>query len=534
MYDLNGEPREHYRELLQVLSGMTKSDQMKIENQGYKKFMGDNKLLSFPRIITEEDYALLAKGTKQRGLAIIKFLKDYFSEGKIFQDTQLKREVFENIIKRNIEEDWYSHLKDRPDLLRFWYGPDIIRDAHGEFRVIEDNPGFIGGVGDLKVATQAILDEPRYRKIFPKEKSTNFYRALINSYKNEIKSDEIILLLEYSPSIGADNESKRTIHHLKEQGVKFFTFDPDDLNAKNKHYKLKINDDAVFLEINHSTHKTRHKVGLVIANIDSFDLDLNFIANRKKRIMIEAEYFIENKRPSATITELKRIYNSEPSDKKYQQLEKIIKKNFNSENYLDLKNATSGLINAILSKKVKSNIIPGIDFIGDKEFYLYVEEFIKYYLNESPILKNIETTKFVNVSGALDSLTMERIFQNKDNYVIKKVDGRGGDAVWVGAKTSVEEFNQLRDVISKNPSVYIAQKYTALSQLKDPLSNKNYIVDLRMISDVTENRILVADRPWGRAIPEDGDGKVNLSQHGLETTVLIKKSNSTLCETILK
>jgi hypothetical protein len=32
------------------------------------------------------------------------------------------------------------------------YGPDIIRDEAGTFRVIEDNPGFIGGVGDLRLA----------------------------------------------------------------------------------------------------------------------------------------------------------------------------------------------------------------------------------------------------------------------------------------------------------------------------------------------------------------------------------------------
>ena len=66
---------------------------------------------------------------------------------------------------------------------------------------------------------------------------------------------------------------------------------------------------------------------------------------------------------------------------------------------------------------------------------------------------------------------------NRSKLVIKKVVGRGGEAVWVGPKIEDEEFGKLEDAIKESSSDYIVQVYFASSQLE------GYIVDPRYITD---------------------------------------------------
>jgi uncharacterized circularly permuted ATP-grasp superfamily protein len=60
--------------------------------------------------------------------------------------------------------------------------------------------------------------------------------------------------------------------------------------------------------------------------------------------------------------------------------------------------------------------------------------------------------------------------------VIKKVDGRGGDSVWVGPKIPRQEFLSVKPMILAEPQAYIVQEYIPLSVLDGQL------VDLRFVS----------------------------------------------------
>src|SRR5262249_53685785 len=110
-----------------------------------------------------------------------------------------------------------------------------------------------------------------------------------------------------------------------------------------------------------------------------------------------------------------------------------------------------GLLKALLSGKVATNYSPGVDFIGDKEFYFYVEDLIRNYLHEEPILTNIGSRKFADKTGKLDSDLVKEVFSNQKKYVIKAVDGRGGDSVWVGPKIPRDKFKSVREQIIANP-----------------------------------------------------------------------------------
>ena len=172
----------------------------------------------------------------------------------------------------------------------------------------------------------------------------------------------------------------------------------------------------------------------------------------------------------------------------------------------------------------------GIDFTNDKGFYVYVENLVRFYLHEEPILKNIETQWLAqydeNGQPYLDRTLLKRILRNREDFVVKGVDGRGGDAVFIGKKMSEAQMQDLKSKVEADPSHYIAQKYTQLSVME------KHIVDLRLLADIGERGAIVAPIPWGRASPMKGSGKVNISSNGKETVVLISKSEE-VCNALL-
>jgi hypothetical protein len=52
-----------------------------------------------------------------------------------------------------------------------------------------------------------------------------------------------------------------------------------------------------------------------------------------------------------------------------------------------------------------------------------------------------------------------------------------------------------------------------------------------MISAVDPKGVYVSGTPWARALPLNGDGKVNLSSSGREMTVLVVKDPAKHCIT---
>lgn len=168
---------------------------------------------------------------------------------------------------------------------------------------------------------------------------------------------------------------------------------------------------------------------------------------------------------------------------------------------------------------------PGFVVLDDKELSAHVGALIKHYLKEEPILCTIPTRSF----GA-DPALLNCVFDDdrtQENVVVKRVDGRGGDAVWVGAKLSRTEFMSARPLVEAEPEAFIVQKYTALSQVD------GHLVDLRgpcmFCSDKAELSggpgVAVSPVLWGRGVPEKGgNGKVNISDAGFEFAIATSSS----------
>lgn len=519
IFDQSGKVRPEYREAYSVWSKLTDADKAAFLTQSRQAFRGDNALDAMPRMISAEEYdSVLKPGVDQRARAIRAFLKDHFSGLKAYtRRNVIPESVVQKLIHRS-QEAGFDGLVNATTI-SFFYGPDIIRDAQGTWRVIEDNPGFIGGIGDLRLAQSFLTQHfPELGKAIRFRSSEEFYSNIAARFKTEAAKFGGVPVIYMMPPY-ADNEDKRIQKIFSDYGIQSVT--------QYTNLKMKVTQDGAFLYDQRNPGKALQKVGYVMLNGEHWWLDPSHPGSFERLLSWEAESHLDETALDPQVrSALKAAMSETPHDLK--KIEAILNSsNFKNDLPRSLRAASQaqGLIAAALQGKVGLNYSPGVDFIGDKEFYLYVENMIRFYLHEEPILKNIPTERLGEVgTDRLNSEVFDRVFSDLEKYVIKKVDGRGGDAVWVGPKIKAEEIPALKERILGNPSEYIVQTYTPLSYM-----NEN-IVDMRVIADVGPRSVFVTDTPWGRGLPMNGNGKVNLSDQGREITILINEGSWRSCK----
>lgn len=519
IFGANGEVRPYYREVYQAWNGMSEKQKEKYLVDSRKAFLGDNALDPMARVIPGDEYdKVLKAGVEQRGLAIRMFLQDHYSRQKLYaQKNVIPEAVIERLLERNQESAYAGQIP--PEIISFMYGPDIIRDASGQWRVIEDNPGFIGGVGDLKLAQDYLAKElPSIPNSFRYRQATGFYDELTTRFKQRAALHGGKAVMYMTPPY-ADREDERIRKLMKDRGI--------DVVTTHSNLQLISRDGQIYTYDKTQSQRRYEKVGFVFLNGEHSWLDSAYPANYEKVVLGEAQTHLESEDLDPDVRKkLTKALAKKPVD--LAQVRSILDgSNFQNDIPAALRKSAQarGLTEAILSGQVDSNYTPGVDFIGDKEFYLYVEELIRLYLHQEPILKNIPTRRFSEGnSKRLDGKLYDEVFANLSKYVVKKVDGRGGDAVWVGPKIKPEDIPAIQDRIRKNPAEYIVQEFTPLSRLN------NNIVDLRVIADVAPQGVFVTDTPWGRGLPANGNGKVNLSDQGREITVLIHDGSWGMCK----
>jgi uncharacterized circularly permuted ATP-grasp superfamily protein len=116
-----------------------------------------------------------------------------------------------------------------------------------------------------------------------------------------------------------------------------------------------------------------------------------------------------------------------------------------------------GLMRAWQKGKVALANAPGAGVADDKVVYAYVPEIIRYYLNEEPIIKNVET--FL----CDDPKQRAYVLENLDKLVVKPANESGGYGMLVGPHSTKKEQAQFAKLIQENPRNYIAQPTLALS-----------------------------------------------------------------------
>jgi uncharacterized circularly permuted ATP-grasp superfamily protein len=116
-----------------------------------------------------------------------------------------------------------------------------------------------------------------------------------------------------------------------------------------------------------------------------------------------------------------------------------------------------GLFNAYRAGNVAFANAMGTGVADDKAIYAYVPKIIKYYLNEDPILENVETLLMS------DAAQRDHVCQKLDQYVVKAVGESGGYGMLIGPHSTAEQRSEFRDRIMAEPRNYIAQPTINLS-----------------------------------------------------------------------
>ena len=117
-----------------------------------------------------------------------------------------------------------------------------------------------------------------------------------------------------------------------------------------------------------------------------------------------------------------------------------------------------GLFNVYREGNVTLSNALGNGIADDKAVYAYVPAIIKYYLDEDPILDNVETFLCSNPTQ------LEYVLQNLDKLVVKAVGESGGYGMLIGPHSTRAEQEDFRRKILDDPRNYIAQPTLMLSR----------------------------------------------------------------------
>lgn len=116
-----------------------------------------------------------------------------------------------------------------------------------------------------------------------------------------------------------------------------------------------------------------------------------------------------------------------------------------------------GLMRAWRAGHVALINAPGAGVADDKVIYAYVPKIIEYYLNEKPIIQNVETYL------CSDPEEREYVLANLEKLVVKPANESGGYGMLVGPHSTPDEIAEFDRLIRDNPRNYIAQPTLSLS-----------------------------------------------------------------------
>ncbi len=117
----------------------------------------------------------------------------------------------------------------------------------------------------------------------------------------------------------------------------------------------------------------------------------------------------------------------------------------------------AGLINAYRVGNVAIANALGNGVADDKAIYALVPAIVRYYLDEDPILPNVETY--------LCAVESDRryVVEHLEDLVVKTVDASGGYGMLIGPVSTQLERDEFRRRIEAEPRAFVAQPVVALS-----------------------------------------------------------------------
>ena len=126
---------------------------------------------------------------------------------------------------------------------------------------------------------------------------------------------------------------------------------------------------------------------------------------------------------------------------------------FNSDSMLGV----PGVLEAYAAGNVTLANAPGNGVADNKAVYPFVPDMIRFYLDEEPILGQVETYICARPNEC------DHVLQNLSSMVVKAVDGAGGYGMLFGPRASKADLEEFTGKLRDEPEGYIAQPVVELS-----------------------------------------------------------------------
>ena len=168
-----------------------------------------------------------------------------------------------------------------------------------------------------------------------------------------------------------------------------------------------------------------------------------------------------------------------------------------------------GLVSAYAAGNVALANAIGNGVADDKAIYPFVPDMIRFYLDEEPVLRQVETYICARPKDC------QHVLANLSQMVVKTVNGSGGYGMLMGYKASRKELEEFAGALRTRPRDYIAQpliSFSACPTLTDGGLGPRR-VDLRPFA-VTGKSTWVLPGGLTRVALTEGSFVVNSSQGG--------------------
>jgi uncharacterized circularly permuted ATP-grasp superfamily protein len=440
-----GEPRAHYRGLLDSLAGCDLErlaasvaedvDAMGMEfrtARGAQAFPID----PLPRILPAQEWERLEQGLVQRTQALDAFLADIHAERRIVREGVVPERAIDALEAR--EPDARA-IAAAGGVRASVAGFDVVRGDDGDLRVLEDNLRTPSGLAYLAGARTTL--DLRLPLAPPSERAPLRHRELLASTLRaaapDTADDPTIILLSDGSGNSAWWEHWRLARAL---GVPLVA--PPQLSQRGGRLYARVGERGRTVPVDVVYRRT----------------DEDHLRGSSGNPTWLGELLIE-----------------------------------------PLRRGTLGTVNGF-----------GTGLADDKLIHAYVEDMVRFYLGEDPLVCSVVTYD----PGEDD--VREQVLDRLDEMVVKPRGGSGGEGVVVCPHAKKQDVERARERLIRRPEAYVVQETIALSThptvVGDRIEPRH--VDLRAFAFHTEDGVQVLAAGLTRVALDAGALVVNSSRNG--------------------
>jgi uncharacterized circularly permuted ATP-grasp superfamily protein len=424
--DETGRPRPCHEGALRALEGHdlealadTIDKQVAGEGVCFHSSVGDEAFLidPIPRVLDADEWALIEAGLCQRVRALNAFIADIYAGRRIVDEGVVPERVIDTA---EYHEPAMNGVRPPGDIWIGISGLDLVRDAHGNFQVLEDNVRTPSGYSYAAAARRALVaqlnvppaDAPR-----PLDDLPDLLRFALEAAAPAPGRSRIALLTD-----GPENAAYYE-HEWAANAIGVPLIQPDELAARD-------DVDIVYRR----------------TNADRLDTPVG-------RLLLDP-----------------------------------------------VRNGQIAVVNTF-----------GTGVADDKLTHAYVEDMIRFYLDEEPLLPSVETFDL----GRPEIL--ERAMDVFEELVIKPRGGYGGEGVAILPHAEAWDIEGVRQAVLEEPTAFVAQRMVMLSSHPTVVDGRlaSRHVDLRPYVFLgRDGEARVAPGGLTRVAFDEGALVVNSSQNG--------------------